>query len=125
MASTSPPAGTETSPGGSCRDVRADSSAPGQAISCKTFFTCRAGCGSSRKGRDARPVRVTSRRAKRSPSSVLPLAARKPRLDLLEQPPVAVRIAERGIRLVGAALRVWAWNPPPGEVKHLAHLGAA
>jgi len=55
---------------------------------------------------------------------VLPLAARKPRLDLLEQPPVTVRVAERGIRLVGAAFRIGARNTAPGQVEDLADLDA-
>src|SRR5262245_4613274 len=55
---------------------------------------------------------------------VLPLPSRKSRLDLLEQPPVAIRIAERGIRLVGATLRVRARNTSPGEVEYLADLDA-
>src|SRR5262249_50800894 len=36
----------------------------------------------------------------------LPLAAGKPRLDLLEQPSVPVRVFERGERVVGTTLRV-------------------
>src|SRR5215467_7522589 len=36
----------------------------------------------------------------------LPFAAGKPRLDLLEQPAVPVRILERGKRVVGTTLRV-------------------
>src|SRR6516162_4306060 len=59
------------------------------------------------------------------PGQVLPLPARKPRPDLLEQPFVAIWIAERGIRLVGATLRVRTRNTPPGEVEYLADLGAA
>src|ERR1700739_3010984 len=66
-----------------------------------------------------------SRPGKRRSSSALPLSARKPRLDLLEQPPVAIRIAERGIGLVRAALRVWSRNTSPSEVEHLADLDAA
>jgi hypothetical protein len=55
---------------------------------------------------------------------VLPLAARKPRLDLLEQPSVAVRVAERGIRLVGAAFRIGAQNTAARQVEDLADLDA-
>src|SRR5437868_14691534 len=39
-------------------------------------------------------------------SRQLPLAAGKPRLDLLEQPAVPVRILERGKRVVGTTLRI-------------------
>src|SRR5215510_819072 len=54
---------------------------------------------------------------------VLPLPAGQAGLDLLEQPPVSVRIAERGQRLVGPALRVWAGNRPPVQVEQPADLG--
>ena len=58
--------------------------------------------------------------------SVLPFPARKPRGDLLEQPAVAVRIAERGIREIGATFRVRARKKaPPVAVEHLADLDAA
>ncbi len=64
----------------------------------------------------------------------LPLAAGKPRLDLLEQPAVPVRILERGKRVVGTTLRVApadAWvlhgvvEGAAGIVEDLAHLDAA
>ena len=56
---------------------------------------------------------------------VRPLPARQPRLDLLEQPLVAIGIAERGVRLIGAAFRVRARNTAPGQVEHLADRDAA
>jgi hypothetical protein len=74
-----------------------------------------AGHGSSRKGRDARPFHGAGPLGKRCPSSVLPLPARKPRVDLLERPPVAIWIAERSISLVGVTLRVRARNTPPAR----------
>ena len=52
---------------------------------------------------------------KRRPSSILPLPAPKPRLDLLEQPGVTIRIAERGISVEGASLRIAARNRPPSR----------
>src|SRR5262249_57134459 len=64
----------------------------------------------------------------------LPLAAGKPRLDLLEQPAVPVRILERGEREVGTTFRVTpsdAWvlhgvvEREAGVVEDLAHLDAA
>jgi hypothetical protein len=59
-------------------------------------------------------------------SSVFPLPARKPRRDLLEEPPVAVRIAEGGVREVGATFQVRSRNKtPPIAVEHLADLDAA
>src|ERR1044071_5310678 len=45
----------------------------------------------------------------------LPLAARKPRGDLLEQPAVPVRVLERGKREVGTTLRV---GPADARVLH-------
>ncbi len=58
--------------------------------------------------------------------SILPLTTRKPRPDLLEQPPVAVRIAEGGIREVGATSRVRARNEATlVAVEHLTNLDAA
>src|SRR4029434_9803419 len=64
----------------------------------------------------------------------LPLAAGKPRLDLLKQPLVPVRVLERGEREVGTTLRVApadAWvlhgvvEGEAGVVEDLAHLDAA
>lgn len=61
------------------------------------------------------------------------LAAWKPRLDLLEQPAVPVRILERGKRIVGTTLRVAPGNAwvlhgvvegAAGIVKNLAHVDA-
>src|SRR6478609_10041118 len=62
----------------------------------------------------------------------------KPRRDLLEQPSVAVRIAERGERAVAGMLGIWTVSPQPPEqirlvgarvstaaVKNLADLDAA
>src|SRR5262245_41251432 len=52
----------------------------------------------------------------------------KPRLDFLEQPAVAVRIAERGKCAVGAAVgcgaRHW-WSAEAGEMECLTDAGAA
>lgn len=65
---------------------------------------------------------------KRRRSSVLPVPARKPRCDLLEEPAVAVRIAERGIREIGATFRVRVRarkKTAPVAVEHLAYLDAA
>jgi len=62
--------------------------------------------------------------------------SRKPLLDLLEQPTVAVGIAERGIRGIGAACRIWtesarrgscvkaAGEATFGVVEHVAYLDA-
>src|SRR5262249_17384742 len=55
-------------------------------------------------------------------SRQLPLAARKSRLDLLEQPAVSVRILERGKREVGKTMR--GASPGPG-VLHAVVEGAA
>src|SRR5215469_15828603 len=56
--------------------------------------------------------------------SVLPFPSRQSRLDLLEQPPVAIRIAERGIGLVGATFRIRAGNTTAGQVEYLTDLDA-
>src|SRR6266851_1760607 len=62
------------------------------------------------------------------------LPARKARRDLLDQPAVAVRVAERDERAVALVIRSRAGYPPPGPgvveypagvVEYLAHLGAA
>jgi hypothetical protein len=59
-------------------------------------------------------------------SSVFPLPARKSRSDLLEEPAVAVRIAERCIREIGATFRVRARKKlTPLAVEHLTDLDAA
>ena len=67
-------------------------------------------------------------------SRQVPLAAGKPRLDLLEQPAVPVRILERGKRVVGTTFRVApadAWvlhgvvEGAAGVVENLAHVDAA
>src|SRR3984957_21051341 len=55
---------------------------------------------------------------------VFPLAAGEARRDLLQQPLVAVRVAERSVGLVRPILRVAPWAPPAGEVEHLADLNA-
>src|SRR5215213_1786009 len=64
----------------------------------------------------------------------LPLAAGEPRLDLLKQPAVPVRVLERGEREVGTALRVAPADArvlhrvvegAAGEVEDLAHVDAA
>ena len=64
----------------------------------------------------------------------LPFAAGKPRLDLLEQPAVPIRILERGKRVVGTTLRVApadAWvlhdvvEGAAGVVEGLAHVNPA
>jgi hypothetical protein len=63
----------------------------------------------SRRGRGAPPSRGGALQGLRRPWLVLvrlPFAAGKPRLDLLEQPAVPVRILERGKREVGTTLRV-------------------
>ncbi len=60
-------------------------------------------------------------------------APREPRREFLEQPGVAVGVAERGPRLVGLALRVRAAHArrgagevePAGAVEHLGHVDAA
>src|SRR5688572_4276265 len=55
-------------------------------------------------------------------------SAGKPRRDLLEQPAVAVRIAERRIGSVGATVGIAAWyrwSSEGREVKRLTHVGAA
>jgi protease I len=58
--------------------------------------------------------------------SVLPFPSGKPGRDLLEQPAVAVGIAERGVALVGAALRVQARAGPVGaKVEEVTDLYAA
>src|SRR5262249_50560215 len=97
-------------------------SPPARASPCtrRTSPTSCAAHGSSRSDRDVPPSRGGGKPAKRCPSSVLPLPARKSCRDLLEQPPVAVRIAERSVGLVRATLRVRAGDAPSGEVGHLA-----
>ena len=58
--------------------------------------------------------------------SVLPLPAREPLLDLLEQPAVAIWIAEGRIGEVGPTLRVRTGSEPGlVTVEQLAHLDAA
>src|SRR5580704_8517426 len=56
--------------------------------------------------------------------SPLPHSAGKARGDLLQQPRVAVRIVERGIRLVRASLRVGSRYRALVEVEHLADVRA-
>jgi hypothetical protein len=51
----------------------------------------------------------------------------QPRFDLLQKPRVAVGIAERGTRHIGAAVRVWPrrrWRSEAGEMKRRAYIGA-
>ena len=74
---------------------------------------------------------AAARSASRRPGAESPSG--KPRLNLLEQPAVAVRIAERGEREIGATFWVGPGSRPfvPAtrrrrlEVEHLAHLDAA
>src|SRR4029453_8875347 len=55
-------------------------------------------------------------------------SSRKPCLDRLEEPAVAVGIAERRKRAVGATFGVGArqgWSPEAGEMERLSHVCAA
>src|SRR5262249_37201681 len=87
-----------------------------------TSPTSRAARQPPRTSRDARTFREAALPGKRRPSSVLPFPAGEPRLDLLEQPGIAIRIAERGVGLVGASLRIRSRNGSPIEVEHPADL---
>src|SRR5215469_11665878 len=78
--------------------------------------------GSFHRDRDAQPFRAAGSPGRRCPSSVLPLPAREPGLDLLEEPFVAIRVAERGVSLIRAILRVPARNAPAGKMEQLADL---
>lgn len=102
----------------------------------RTSPTSDARCASSRSGRGALPFRAGALPRFQHPWHVVApssLAARKPRLDLLEQPAVPVRILERGKRKVGTTLRVtpndaWVFHGvvegATGIVKNLAHVDA-
>jgi len=76
-------------------------------------------------GRHRREHRGQAKEMRRR-SSVVPQPAGKPRGDLLEEPAVAVRIVEGGIREVGAMFRVRARKQlAPVAVEDLADLDAA
>src|SRR4029434_3755922 len=83
----------------------------------RTSPTSRAWDASSRSGRGAGPFRGGALLGARRPWPVLllPFAAGKPLLDLLEQPAVPVRILERGKREVGTTFRV---APAAARVLH-------
>src|SRR5262249_37577435 len=88
-------------------------------------------------GRTPKCARQVVRRGKGRRGRVNPTG--KARRDLLEQPTVAVRVAERGVRAVAAACGIWTRDPTPPEqerficarmnlatpVKDFAHLHAA